>query len=46
VGPAAVEMGGILILPRHEDFVIIDHKIIADMYNEVTLSSAEFQSFD
>ncbi len=39
VGPAAVEMGGILILPRHQDFEIIDHKIITEMYNEVTISS-------
>lgn len=42
VGPAAVEMGGILILPRDEDFGRINHKIISDIYNEVTMSSFSF----
>ncbi len=42
VGPAAVEMGGILILPRHEDFERISPDTIADIYSEVTLSSSSF----
>ncbi len=43
VGPAAVEMGGILILPRDEDFERIDNEIISDIYNEVTLSASSFK---
>lgn len=42
IGPAAVEMGGTLILPRAQDFNIINHDLIADIYNEVTVSSSNF----
>lgn len=42
IGPATVEMGGILILPRYVDFNSIDHKTISEIYNEVTVSSGLF----
>lgn len=42
VGPASVEMGGILVLPREEDFIKITSKEIAEIYNEVTISHERF----
>jgi ATP adenylyltransferase/5',5'''-P-1,P-4-tetraphosphate phosphorylase II len=42
IGPASVEMGGILILPKMENFETINHNIISEIYNEVTVSSEEF----
>lgn len=38
VSPAAVEMGGLLILPRHEDFMKLDVGTISAVYDEVTAS--------
>jgi ATP adenylyltransferase/5',5'''-P-1,P-4-tetraphosphate phosphorylase II len=45
VGPAAVELGGILVLPRPEDFTSINHKIISEIYNEVTLPEDKFKQW-
>ncbi len=42
VGPASVEMGGVIILPREEDFKKIDKKIISEIYKEVTLNETDF----
>jgi ATP adenylyltransferase/5',5'''-P-1,P-4-tetraphosphate phosphorylase II len=42
VGPAAVELGGILVLPRPEDFELITQQTISEIYNEVTLPENEF----
>lgn len=42
IGPATVEMGGILILPRINDFKNINLKTISEIYDEVTASSAYF----
>jgi ATP adenylyltransferase/5',5'''-P-1,P-4-tetraphosphate phosphorylase II len=42
VGPAAVELGGVLVLPRSGDFVKITNKIIAEIYSEVTISENDF----
>lgn len=44
VGPAAVEMGGLLILPRKEDFEKITRKEIAEIYCEVTMNREDFKS--
>lgn len=41
VSPAAVEMGGILILPRHEDFLKLNENLISEIYNDVTASPDE-----
>ncbi|HDR50172.1 MAG TPA: DUF4922 domain-containing protein [Mariniphaga anaerophila] len=43
VGPAAVELGGVLVLPRHRDFVEITKKTIAEIYGEVTMCENEFK---
>lgn len=43
VGPAAVEMGGILILPKKENFDSVSSKIIAVIYDEVMVSPACFR---
>jgi hypothetical protein len=42
VSPAAVEMGGILVLPRPEDFKKITHQTIADICKEVTMQEDKF----
>ncbi len=42
VGPATVEMGGILILPRQNDFNSMNHKVIAEIYDEVVINAIDF----
>ncbi len=44
VGPAAVELGGLMILPRKEDFEKITRKNIIDIYNEVTINAEDFKN--
>lgn len=41
VSPASVEMGGLLILPRKEDFVKITESHAAMLYNEVCIDNGE-----
>ncbi len=43
VGPAAVELGGVLILPREGDFRKITKKEITDIYNEVSIEPEKFE---
>lgn len=43
VSPAAVELGGIMVMPRKEDFVSISDKIVSEIFGEVTLSSKSFE---
>ena len=43
VSPAAVELGGILILPEKDDFERITKKEIEEIYGEVTLNEKEFR---
>ena len=45
VGPAAVELGGVLVLPREEDFNKITKKEIAEIYGEVTINKESFEGF-
>jgi len=40
--PASVELGGILVLPREEDFVKITKKEIQEIYEEVTINQVTF----
>ncbi|HSO86453.1 MAG TPA: DUF4922 domain-containing protein [Draconibacterium sp.] len=42
VSPAAVEMGGVLVLPGEEDFRKITKKEIEEIYGEVTVTEREF----
>lgn len=43
VSPAAVEMGGILVLPNEEDFRKITKKEIEEIYGEVTVNQQAFK---
>ena len=43
VSPAAVEMGGVLVLPGEEDFKKITKKEIKEIYGEVTINQATFE---
>ena len=43
VGPAAVELGGSLILPRKQDFNKITKKEIAEIYDEVSIEPEKFE---
>ena len=42
VSPAAVEMGGVLVLPGEEDFMKITKKEIEEIYGEVTINTELF----
>ncbi|MFW6246542.1 MAG: DUF4922 domain-containing protein, partial [Tangfeifania sp.] len=42
VGPASVELGGVLILPRFDDFEKINQKTIEEIYDEVTIGKEVF----
>ena len=44
VGPAAVELGGVLVLPRENDFNKITKTEIAEIYNEVTIDSEKYKN--
>ncbi len=46
IGPASVEMGGIFILPRKEDFEKITLKDIEEIFQEVSLSDEEFENLE
>jgi ATP adenylyltransferase/5',5'''-P-1,P-4-tetraphosphate phosphorylase II len=43
VSPAAVELGGVMVLPRQKDFETISNKITSEIYNEVTLPFFNFE---
>lgn len=43
VGPASVELGGVLILPREEDFRKINKNTLGEIFTEVTLSENTFK---
>jgi hypothetical protein len=42
VSPAAVDLGGLLITPRKEDYERIDEDIVRKIFKEVTLSNQQF----
>lgn len=44
VSPAAVEMGGFLVLPGKEDFLKITKKEIEEIYGEVTVNQEDFKN--
>jgi hypothetical protein len=45
VSPAAVELGGVLVLPVGKDFEVISNDIISEIYDEVTLSLSHFEQW-
>lgn len=42
ISPAAVDLGGVLIFPREEDFERITKELVIDIFNQVTFSDEEF----
>ena len=42
ISPAAVDLGGVLIFPREEDFERITRELVIDVFNQVTFSDVEF----
>ncbi len=42
VSPAAVEMGGLIILPREEDFYKLTEKDLISVFDQVTLHAEDF----
>jgi len=42
IGPASVEMGGLMILPRKKDFEKITENEIAEIFEEVTINEKSF----
>ena len=43
VGPAAVELGGLMVLPRKEDFDKITREKIVEIYKDVTINDRDFK---
>ncbi|MGQ8338096.1 DUF4922 domain-containing protein [Sunxiuqinia sp. A32] len=43
MSPASVEMGGLVILPREEDFEKITSNDLADIYKQVTINDLDFK---
>ncbi|MBI5807358.1 MAG: DUF4922 domain-containing protein [Ignavibacteriales bacterium] len=44
ISPAAVDMGGVLIFPREEDFKKVNRELIIDIFNQVTFNDDEFKT--
>jgi hypothetical protein len=45
ISPAAIDLGGVLITPREEDFVKIDKELVQNILNEVSLDQKAFLLF-
>lgn len=45
VSPASVEMGGLVILPRKEDFEKLTKDDLMDIYQQVTMNDNDFEQF-
>ena len=43
VSPASVELGGIIVTPREEDFVRISEQDLKTIFDEVSIEESEFQ---
>ncbi len=43
ISPAAVDMGGLIVLPRNEDYEKITTTDIADIYSQVTITKEYFE---
>lgn len=46
ISPAAVDMGGVLIFPREEDFVKITRELIEDVFSQVSYSSQSMKMLE
>lgn len=45
VSPASVELGGVLILPRKEDFEKMTKEILSEIFSEVIMGENDFRNF-
>ena len=45
VSPAAVELGGVFILPREEDFLAMNSQLITEIFNEVCIEEKDFKNW-
>lgn len=43
VSPAAIDLGGLCIIPVEKDFIRIDKKTLIDMFKEVSLQTSEYK---
>lgn len=46
ISPAAVDMGGVLIFPREEDFAKITRELIEDVFSQVSFSSERMKMLE
>jgi ATP adenylyltransferase/5',5'''-P-1,P-4-tetraphosphate phosphorylase II len=44
ISPAAVDLGGVLIFPREEDFDKITIQLVVDIFKQVTFTNEEFRN--
>ncbi|WP_372773163.1 DUF4922 domain-containing protein [Mangrovibacterium sp.] len=44
MSPASVEMGGLVVLPRAEDFAKLSNEDLSDIYRQVTLNDTAFET--
>ncbi|MDH3268520.1 MAG: DUF4922 domain-containing protein, partial [Ignavibacteria bacterium] len=42
ISPAAVDMGGLIVTPREEDFIRTDKDLLRKIFNEVSLDQKSF----
>ena len=42
ISPAAIDLGGIVVTPREEDFVRIDKELLQTIFREVSLDQETF----
>ena len=45
VSPGAIDMGGVIITPREEDFETLDYDTVAGILREVSYSEEEVRSY-
>ena len=43
ISPGAVDMGGLIITPREEDFRRVTPELVKDIYQEVSLTAADMR---
>ncbi len=43
LSPASVDFGGVLITPRHEDFIKLNNPLVEDIFEQVTLGNNEWE---
>ena len=42
ISPGSVDLGGVFVIPRHEDFIKINKADIVDIFAQVTLNQTTF----